>query len=149
MELKLITITLTVASTSEQPTISLIPGLVNNSNGDQVNDLDAVITNTEDEFIAETDIGPNYYQIMTGFYNECRAAGTYGDVTGTEDAILLSYYIEYHGILVELAYKGGDTEIKTQHNKNAPKSQNLRQVHQYACDPYQQLTGCRFGIYLC
>ena len=32
-------------------------------------------------------------------HNECRAAGTRGDVTGTEDAILPSDYARYHGIL--------------------------------------------------
>ena len=105
MEPKLITVTLngvsmlTVASTSAQPTISLIRGLVNNSSGDQVNDPDAVITNTEDEFIEETDVGPNHYQIMTGFHNERRAAATCGDMTGTEDPILLSDHFGYPGIL--------------------------------------------------
>ena len=49
---------LTVTSTSAQPTGSLIPGLVNNSSGDQVNDPNVVMTNTEDEFIAKTDVSP-------------------------------------------------------------------------------------------
>ena len=75
MEPKLITITLdgvsmlTAASKSAQPTISLISGLVNNSSGDQVSDPDAVITNTEDEFIAEIDVGLYHYQVMTCSHN--------------------------------------------------------------------------------
>ena len=33
------------------------------------------------------------------------AAGTYGDVTGTEDAVLLSDHVGYPGIPIELAHK--------------------------------------------
>lgn len=135
MEPKLITITLdgvsmlTVASTSAQPTGFLISGLVNNRSGDQVNDPDVVITNIEDEFIAETDVGPDHYQVMTCSHNVGTSDMTRHGVVNTKDAVLLSDYVGYPGIPVKFAHKGGDTEIKTQQNKNAPKSQNRRQVH--------------------
>lgn len=105
MELKWITITLKgvsmliVASTSAQPTISLISGLVNNSSGDQVNDPDAVIMNTEDEFIAETDVDLNHYQVMTCSYNVGASDMTRRGVVKTKDEVLLSEYIGYPGIL--------------------------------------------------
>ena len=123
MELKWITITLngvsmlTVASTSAQPTISLISGLVNNSSGDHVNDPDAVIMNTEDEFIAETDAGPDHYQVRTCSHNAGASDMTRRGVVNAKDGVLLSDYIGYPGIPFELAHKGGDTGIRTRHNR--------------------------------
>ena len=43
-------------------------------------------------------------------------AGTCGDVTGTEDAVLLSDHAGYPGIAIELTHKRGDTGIKTRQN---------------------------------
>ena len=122
MELKQITVTLngvsmlTVASISAQPTRSFIPGLVNNNSGDQVNDPDAVITNTEDEFIAETDIGPNHYLVMTCSHNVGASDMTRRGVVNTKDAVLLSDYVWYPGIPIELTHKRSDTGIRTRQN---------------------------------
>ena len=122
MELKLITITLnrvsmlTVASTSAQPTGPLISGPVNNSSEDQVNDPDAVITNTEDEFIAETDIGPHHYQIMTCSHNVGASDMTRRGVVNTGVVILLSGYARYPGILIKPTHKRSNTGIKPRQN---------------------------------
>ena len=122
MELNLITITLngvsmlTVATTSAQPTGSLISGLVNNSSRDQVNNPDAVITNTEDEFIVETDIGPDHYQVMTCSHNVGASDMTRRGVINTKDAVLLPDHAKYPGIPIELTHKRGDTGIKIRQN---------------------------------
>ena len=112
---------LTVASTSAQPTRSLISGLVNNSSRDQVNDPDGVITNTEDEFIAETDLGLYHYQVMTCSHNVSASDMTRRGVVNTKDAVLLSDYVWYPGIPIELAHKRGDTGIKPQKH-DAPEA---------------------------
>ena len=75
--------------------------------------------------------------------NECGAAGTCNDVTGTEDAVLLSDYVGYPGIPIELTHKRGDTRIKTRQNMMHLKPEPA------AGSCYQQLTGCRLGVYLC
>jgi len=42
---------------------------------------------------------------------KAEAADTCGDVTGTEDAVLLSDHARYPGIPIELTHKRGDTGI--------------------------------------
>ena len=59
-----------------QPTPLQISVLVNNSNGNPVNDPDVVIPNlnTGEGLVVKIDAGSNYYQIMTGSLNV--SAGT-------------------------------------------------------------------------
>ena len=47
---------------------------------------------------------------------KAEVTGTCNDVTGTEDAILLSDYVRYPGIPIELTHKRYDTGIKTRQN---------------------------------
>ena len=56
-------------------------------------------------------------------HNKRRAAGTCGTVAGIEDAILFQIMPGILGYSIELAHKGGDTGIRTRHNRMHRKAQ--------------------------
>jgi len=54
---------------AQPPTPFVIPGWVNDSSGDPVNNPAVAITNTEESFVVETVTDSNYYRVITISYN--------------------------------------------------------------------------------
>ena len=77
---------LTVAIATAQPTPFLINGRVNCTNGDPVNDPSVTVTNlnTSEVFIAETNVGSNYYQVITSSLNVSAGNVLHFVVSGSE-----------------------------------------------------------------
>jgi len=72
-----ILILIAAPAAASPPTPFLISGWVNNSHGYPVNDPDAVVTSTDEDFVVKTNVSSNYYQVMTSSYNVSA-----GDVLG-------------------------------------------------------------------
>ena len=64
-------LTLIAALAAAQPTPFVINGWVNCTNGDPVNNPNLTIrnVNTSETFVVETNVGSNYYQVMTSSLN--------------------------------------------------------------------------------
>jgi len=77
---------LTAAIATAQPTPFLINGWVNCTNGDPVNDPGVTVTNlnTSEVFIAETNVGSNYYQVITSSLNVSAGNVLHFNVSNTE-----------------------------------------------------------------